>query len=465
MKKYNYLNGEKPITGFSKLSKRGKLKWIAENFFKEPELVVKEIMGFWHEDKKLQKILDGFSENTLSNYYMPFGVAPNFLINEQLYCVPMVIEESSVVAAAASAAKFWLVRGGFKTEIVATKKVGQVHFSWKGDVEKLHTLFPVLKKRLHTETDHITHNMRKRGGGILNISLLDMTHLEADYYQLKVEFETCDSMGANFINSILEEFGRVLAIFLQEHPAFEEEEKAVTIIMAILSNYTPECLVRISVECPINELGTFDGGKMSSDTFAQKFDKAVRIANLDVHRATTHNKGIFNGIDAVALATGNDFRAIESCGHTYAARDGQYRSLSKSEIKDGVLRFWMDLPLAIGTVGGLTSLHPLAKRSLELLGNPNAKELMGIIAAVGLAQNFAALKSLVTTGIQQGHMKMHLVNILNHLEASEKEVKEAIQYFKNKVVSFTAVRDFLALVRSEATSLTEARSKILDIKI
>ncbi len=456
MTKYNYLNGEKPITGFSKLSKRGKLKWIAENFFKEPELVVNEIMSFWHEDEKLQKVFDGFSENTLSNYYMPFGVAPNFLINEKLYCVPMVIEESSVVAAASSAAKYWLARGGFKTEIIATKKVGQVHFSWKGDVEKLYVLFSELEEKLHQETDHITHNMRKRGGGISKIQLLDMTHLEEDYYQLKVEFETCDSMGANFINSILEEFGRILTIFLQEHPSFEDHEREVTIIMAILSNYTPECLVRASVQCNVEDLGTFDGGKMSPETFAYKFDKAVRIARLDVHRATTHNKGIFNGIDAVALATANDFRAIEACGHTYAARDGQYRSLSQSKIENGVLHFWLDLPLAIGTVGGLTSLHPLAKRSLELLGNPNAEELMGIIAAVGLAQNFAALKSLVTTGIQKGHMKMHLINILNHLEASEKEVKQALQYFKHKVVSFTAVRDFLALIRENQANADAA---------
>ncbi|MEL7021672.1 MAG: hydroxymethylglutaryl-CoA reductase, partial [Bacteroidota bacterium] len=182
---------------------------------------------------------------------------------------------------------------------------------------------------------------------------------------------------------------------------------------------------------------------MTGAAFAKKFTKAVRIAQIDPYRATTHNKGIFNGIDAVVLATGNDFRAIEAGGHTYAARDGQYRSLSAAEVKDGQFKFWLDIPLAVGTVGGLTNLHPMARRSLELLGQPTAVELMQIIAVTGLAQNFAAVRSLVTTGIQQGHMKMHLQNILHHLNASEQQAKEALVFFSDRVVSFAAVRDFL----------------------
>ena len=274
-----------------------------------------------------------------------------------------------------------------------------------------------------------------------------MTHLEDDYFQLKVNFETCDSMGANFINSVLEEFGRSLKNFVNTNDSFVEEEKELTVIMAILSNYTPECLVRAWVECPIEDLGK--QGELESSTFAQKFCKAIRIAHIDPHRATTHNKGIFNGIDAVVLATANDFRAVESCGHTYAAKDGQYRSLSYCSVENGIFKFWLDLPIALGTVGGLTKLHPVARRSLELLGNPSAGELMEIIAVAGLAQNFAAVKSLVTTGIQKGHMKMHLLNILNHLGANEREVNETVNYFKDKVVSFSAVIDFLDLIRGK----------------
>ncbi len=439
---------KKTISGFSKLSKRGKIRWIVENFFKDPEAVARELKSYWLNNEEQQKILDGFSENTISNFHLPFGVAPNFVINGKAYAVPMVIEESSVVAAASSAAKFWMKRGGFHAKVLDSKKMGQLHFSWNGNVQKLQAVFEELKEKLHADTTHITANMVKRGGGILDIDLIDFTNQEENYYQLRVSFETCDSMGANFINSILEEFGRSLQAFMATHPIFDEAEREVDIIMAILSNYTPECVVRAWVECPIEDLGVFDG-KMDAATFAKKYAKAIRIAQIDPYRATTHNKGIFNGIDAVILATGNDFRAIEAGGHTYAARDGQYRSLSSCKVENGIFKFWLDIPLAVGTVGGLTKLHPIAKRSLELLGNPSAHELMMVIAATGLAQNFAAVKSLVTTGIQKGHMKMHLKNILVHLEASEQEEEAATAYFENEVISFTAVRNYLNSLREK----------------
>lgn len=439
---------KKTISGFSKLSKRGKIRWVVENFFKDPENVMKELSSYWLQDEKQQQVLDGFSENTISNYHLPYGVAPNFVVNGKAYAVPMVIEESSVVAAASSAAKFWMKRGGFKAEVLSTTKVGQVHFLWAGNGEKLKHYFPELKKKLCANAEDITANMDERGGGILDVELLDMTQLEADYFQLKGTFETCESMGANFINSVLENFAETLQNWCATHPDFEEEEREATIIMSILSNYTPECLVRVWVECPIENLKGVSRD-LDAATFAKKFYTAVRIAHIDPYRATTHNKGIFNGVDAVVLATGNDFRAVEACGHTYAAKDGQYRSLSYCSLENGQFKFWMDLPLALGTVGGLTKLHPIAKRSLELLGHPTAKELMMIIAATGLAQNFGALRSMVTTGIQYGHMKMHLVNILNHLGATEKEIKETVVYFKDKVVSFSAVRDFLDLMRRE----------------
>lgn len=432
---------EKTITGFSKRSKAEKADWAARQFFKEPEQVVQDWASFSHSDESVQKVFDALSENTVSNYHLPYGIAPNFIINGKAYAVPMVIEESSVVAAASSAAKFWMDRGGFHAEVLATQKLGQVHFSWPGDVRKLHNAFEDLRAVLLEEAIPITTNMEKRGGGVRDIRLLDMTAQEKDYYQLMVSFETCDSMGANFINSVLESFADTLQRFVNTHPDFSASEKNLGIIMAILSNYTPDCVVRVWVECPIAAMDNCEG--IAPEVFAEKFYKAVRIAHIDPYRATTHNKGIFNGIDAVVLATGNDFRAIEACGHTYASRDGQYRSLSNCSLERGVFRFWMDMPLAVGTVGGLTKLHPLARRSLELLGNPGAQELMAIIAATGLAQNFAALRSLVTTGIQKGHMKMHLMNILNHLGAEQDVVEKTIAHFADKVVSFTAVRAFL----------------------
>jgi hydroxymethylglutaryl-CoA reductase len=333
-------------------------------------------------------------------------------------------------------------RGGFKTTILGTIKIGQVHFKWFGGKELLIKIFPQIKADLIQEAKSITANMDKRGGGILDIELLDFTEKEDGLYQLRCSFETCDSMGANFINSVLEQFGKSLQTFIFNHPSTSGQSNQLMVIMCILSNFTPDCLVRAEVSCSISELGTM-GFDLDAEALAYKFWTAIRIAEIDPYRATTHNKGIFNGIDAVVLATGNDFRAIEACGHAYAAKDGQYKSLSHCSIEDDVFRFWIDMPLAVGTVGGLTNLHPIAKKSLELLGNPTAEELMKVIAVTGLAQNFAAIRSLITTGIQSGHMKMHLVNILHQLKARDNEIKNAVEYFSDKVVSFSAVRDFL----------------------
>ncbi len=432
---------KKHISGFSRLSKMGKLRWIVENFFRDPEAVLHELRSYWHQDEEQQKVLDSLSENTLSNFPLPFGVAPNFLINGKHYAVPMVIEESSVVAAASAAAKYWLSRGGFHAEVISTKKEGQIHFLWKGGFSGLQAHFSALQVFLRARTAGLTESMEKRGGGVLNMELLDFSHELENYYQLRIQFETCDSMGANFINTVLEEMAQALVAFAKQHPELQAVPPP-EIVMAILSNYTPECLVRARVACPVENLGPAKNGD-SPETLAAKFQTAVRIAQVDPYRATTHNKGIFNGIDAVVLATGNDFRAVEACGHAYAARDGQYRSLSRCTVLDGMFCFELEIPLALGTVGGLTKLHPLARRSLEMLGHPTAKELMEIVASVGLAQNFAAVRSLVTTGIQYGHMRMHLNNILLQLGASEEQAKAAFEYFKDKVVSYAAVRAFL----------------------
>ena len=216
--------------------------------------------------------------------------------------------------------------------------------------------------------------------------------------------------------------------------------------MSILSNYTPECRIRTWVECDLAKPQGFDDSYTDED-FVRRFITAVKISRADTFRATTHNKGIFNGIDAVALATGNDFRAIEACGHTWAARDGHYRGLSEASAENGIFRFSLELPIALGTVGGLTNLHPLAKYSLELLGNPGAEELMQIASAAGLANNYAAVKSLVTRGIQKGHMKMHLLNILNTFNATDQEKLQAVEYFKHEKVAYSSVSRFLESIR------------------
>ena len=420
----------KIISGFSKLTKDEKLAWLSKNYLADNKSAISTLKKYWNKDEKLQKLHDEFIENTITNFYMPYGIAPNFVINGKTYVIPMVVEESSVVAAASLVAKFWSSKGGFKAEVLSTKKVGHVHFMYGGSFEELQQYFNSKKPYFFEITEKITQNMRKRGGGILDIELKNKTDKLENYYQLHVTFETKDSMGANFINSCLEAIAK----------GFEKDD--IEIVMSILSNYIPECLVRAEVSCRVKDLV-----KQDAELFAQKIYQAVQIAQVEPYRAVTHNKGIMNGVDAVVIATGNDFRAVEAGAHAYASRSGQYKSLTNCSIENGLFRFWIEIPLALGTVGGLTALHPLSKFSLELLGKPTAKELMQIVAVAGLAQNFAALNALTTTGIQQGHMKMHLQNILNQLGANEQEKIAILNYFKNKQVTYNSAEETLSKLR------------------
>lgn len=433
------------IAGFSKLSKDEKIDWIANEYFANPAEAIALIKKYWNSDQKLQQLHDEFIENTITNFYIPLGIAPNFLINGKYKTIPMAIEESSVVAAAAKSAKFWSTRGGFKATVLNTEKIGQVHFMYKGDVGKLQEFFAQTKTRFFTATENITKNMQKRGGGIVDIELRNKTELIPNYFQLHVTFETKDSMGANFINSCLEQFSKTLKEEALAFELFSEEEKQMEVVMSILSNYVPNCIVRAEVSCPVEALSEKHIEYPSE--FAEKFVQAVRIAEVEPYRAVTHNKGIMNGIDAVVLATGNDFRAVESGIHAYASKTGRYSSLSHAKIENGIFSFWMEIPLALGTVGGLTSLHPLVKLSMEMLEKPSAKQLMEIVAVAGLAQNFAALRSLTTTGIQEGHMKMHLNNIMNQYQATPEERVLIKQFFKTNSIAHSTVVGFIEDLR------------------
>ena len=432
---------DKRIDGFSKLSKEEKIDWITRTHFKNSTAAASQLSSYWNSDPSLQTQHDEFIENTLTNFYMPLGVAPNFLINESLFTLPMVIEESSVVAAAGNAAKFWLNKGGFKTVVIDTLKVGQVHFLYKGNPKLLYAFFEKNKKNLLHATSGLTQKMELRGGGIVSLDLVSKTTALPNYYQLNVRFKTADAMGANFINSCLESLATAFENLVAKETFFMEKEASIEIVMSILSNYVPECLVKASVSCSVDEIEHQEG--LSGKKFAEKIVQAVAIASCETFRAVTHNKGIMNGVDALIIATGNDFRAIEAGVHAYAARNGQYTSLSKASIIDDQFTMELILPLALGTVGGLTKLHPMVGWSMELLGNPDAKKLMEIVAVAGLAQNFAALRSLVTSGIQKGHMKMHLFNILNQLGAKPVQKEAALNYFKKNTVSVKAVNDFL----------------------
>lgn len=429
------------IKGFSKLSREEKIKVLVEQQQLAPE-VTASFEAFLHPEQ--QHLFNDISENIISNFYLPFSLAPNFLINETLYMVPMVIEESSVVAAASKAAGFWAKNGGFQTKVISTTKNGQIFFNWQGNVNVLNERKQEIEDLIQTATASITAKMRQRGGGITGIEFKAVNNME-NTCQALIKFQTADSMGANFINTCLETIGPELMAYINQHPQLKQTEDA-SVIMAILSNYTPGCLVECKVSCPIEQLHPY-AGSHTSKAFANRFKTAVDIAINDPYRAVTHNKGIFNGIDAVVLATGNDFRAVEAGAQAYAARNGNYASLTSMELTDEQFEYTLTVPLALGTVGGLTNNHPMSKAAMHILQQPSAEQLMMIAAAAGMANNFAAVASLVTTGIQKGHMKLHLSNILSTFGADETEKVAAIKHFKDSVVSYSMVENFLNKIR------------------
>ena len=431
------------IIGFSKLSRDKKISWISKNFLDNSIEFESILNKYLNDDKNIQSIHNSLSENVISNFHLPYSISPNFLINNKNYCIPLVTEESSVVAALSNSSKFWYDRGGFKSKVLSKIKTGQVHFKYDGNAESLEKFIIENEHRLIESTDRITKKMRERGGGISNIKLVNKSKELKSYYQLHVDFNTIDSMGANFINSCLEIISKNFKELLNDSSKFKESEKRIEIIMSILSNYTPECIVESSVECKIDDLSDIDG--ITSKEFALKFKNAFDIANIDISRAVTHNKGIMNGIDAVLISTGNDFRAVEAGIHAFASSKGMYKSLSECTIIDNIFKIKLKIPLSIGTIGGITDIHPMVKLSLKLLENPTSDKLMNIICSVGLAQNFAAVKSLVTSGIQKGHMKMHLINLLIKQNATKDQINKAEAYFKDRDINNQSVKDFLDL--------------------
>ena len=433
----------KKIIGFSKLSKQEKIEWICSNYLGNSKEDLEILDKYLNNDINIQSIHDTFSENTLSNFYFPFSVAPNFLINNKNYCLPMVIEESSVVAAASNSAKFWYDKGGFRAEVISSEKIGQIHFLFNGEFQKIKKFIDDNKSKLIDATSKISSKMINRGGGINSINLIDMSRKYNNYYQLSISFNTVDSMGANFINSCLEIITKKMCEEIKISEYLTEKEKDINIIMSILSNSTPNCIVKANAECQIDEIGEING--LNSKEFAEKFFHAVEISKIDLGRAVTNNKGIMNGVDSILISTGNDFRAVEASVHSFACKDGEYKGLTECSIDNNIFSIKLTLPLSIGTVGGITDLHPMVRLSHKLLGKPNSSSLMEIIASAGLAQNFAAIKSLITAGIQKGHMKMHLINLLKKNNATENQIENAKVFFKEKEITSNAVQDFLNL--------------------
>ncbi|HJZ41292.1 MAG TPA: hypothetical protein VJ203_13075 [Bacteroidales bacterium] len=437
------MNNKGFINDFSKQTRQEKIRLSAE-YTDKPVEFERCLREHLHSDLSVQALYDEFTENAVSNFYLPYSVVPNFLINDRYYMVPMVTDESSVVAAAAKAAKFWAFHGGFRTRIIATNKTGHIHFLWKGSRERLSGFISTIKPGLFDTVLPLTGSMTGRGGGILDIRLNDLSEKMENYHQVEVIFNTVDSMGANFINSCLEMMADYFLYQAADHGLADDLE----IIMSVLSNYSPGCLVECSVSCPVDELAKADD-TISGHDLAGRFEIAVKMAQHDVYRAVTHNKGIYNGIDAVIVATGNDSRAVSAAGHSFAAGDGNYKGLTHATIDGNNFDYRLRLPLPLGTVGGLTRVHPMAKMSMSLLQYPDAGELMAIVAAAGMASNFSSVRALVTSGIQQGHMRLHLTNLLRQLGASDPERNSAIEFFRERTVTHAGVANFLATLRKK----------------
>lgn len=356
-------------------------------------------------------------ENYLFNYELPLGLGLNFLINNKEYLIPMVTEEPSVIAAASNGAK---TLGNISTEIKGKSVIGQIVLY---EIEDLNFAMGQLERYsdiILEKAGEMCQSMIRRGGGPKKVWQESFRDGEHTFISLYLAIDTCDAMGANTINTILEGLS-----------SYIEEITKSKFLMRIISNYATESIVKASCKLDIKKL---DDKLDEARRIAKRIELASTYANLDPYRAATHNKGIMNGIDAVVIATGNDFRAIEAGAHSYASKDGRYQGLTtwKFDDKEDLLLGEIEIPMPVASLGGTISSHPIARWSLETLGNPSARELAGIIAGVGLSQNFSAIRAIVTVGIQKGHMALHARSVAKLAGARDEEVEKLVKLLKKE---------------------------------
>lgn len=386
------------FSGFYKKTRQERIAIAAETRQLSPQS--KDILL---ADQNLPEAIAGkMAENHLGTFSLPFSLVPQLVVDGVEYSIPMVTEEPSVVAACSFGAKLIAKAGGFTSSISERLMIGQVALYDVPDMEKAKMAILCQQGSILAQANHAHPSIVQRGGGARQLTVEQKEDFLIAYLHVDVQ----EAMGANILNNMLEAIKDELADLAQG--------KA---LMAILSNYATESLVTVSCRIPIKQ------SHLALET-AQSLARASKLAQVDPYRAATHNKGIFNGIDAIVLATGNDWRAIEAGAHAYASRDGHYRGLSTWEIVADDLIGQLTLPLPIATVGGSIGLNPKVQASFDLLGQPTARTLATIIASVGLCQNFAALRALVTAGIQQGHMKLHAKSLAMLAGAKEDEIDQ-----------------------------------------
>lgn len=394
-------------TGFSKKSPEERIHYLEEQDF----LADSSLEIVTNQDLLSLSLANQMAENVIGRIALPFSLVPDVLVNGKVYQVPYVTEEPSVVAAASFAAKIIKRSGGFLTTVHNRKMIGQVAIYDVQDSQ--HTKESILnQKQQLLEIANAAHpSIVKRGGGACDLTI----EIKEDFLIVYLMVDTKEAMGANMVNTMMEALSSPL----------EDISKGKS-LMSILSNYATESLV--TATCRV-DLRFLSRQKEEAIKLAQKMTMASQLAQVDPYRASTHNKGIFNGIDAIVLATGNDWRAIEAGAHTYAVKDGQYRGLSKWSYKvdDNFLEGTLTLPMPVATKGGSIGINPSVQLAHDLLGRPNAKDLASIVLSIGLAQNFAALKALVSTGIQAGHMKLQAKSLALLAGAKEEQISEVVK--------------------------------------
>ena len=396
--------------GFSKKSYQERLELL-----KAQALLSPERQESLEQDEQMSvTVADQLSENVVGTFSLPYSLVPEVLVNGQEYTVPYVTEEPSVVAAASYASKIIKRAGGFTVQVHQRKMIGQVALYQVADPEQALEKIASKKAELLELANQAYPSIVKRGGGARDLHV-EQIKGETDFLVVYLHVDTQEAMGANMLNTMLEALKPVL-----------EELSQGQSLMGILSNYATDSLVTASCRIAFRYLSR---QKDQGREIAEKIALASQFAQADPYRATTHNKGIFNGIDAILIATGNDWRAIEAGAHAFASRDGHYQGLSswRLDLETEELVGEMTLPMPVATKGGSIGLNPRVALSHELLGNPSAKELAQIIVSIGLAQNFAALKALVSTGIQQGHMKLQAKSLALLAGASESEVAPLVE--------------------------------------
>ena len=401
---------KKNWNGFAKKSIQERLEFV-----KSQALTSIEAQESLEQNENLSiAVADQLSENVVGTFSLPYSVVPEVLVNGQEYTVPYVTEEPSVVAAASFASKIIKRAGGFTAQVHQRQMIGQVALYQVPDRDKACQAILSQKAELLEQANQAYPSIVKRGGGARDLTVEKISG-EADFLVVYLHVDTQEAMGANMLNTMLEAL----------KPSLEALSQGQS-LMGILSNYATDSLVTATCRIAFRYLSR---QKDEARELAEKMVLASQFAQADPYRAATHNKGIFNGIDALLIATGNDWRAIEAGAHAYASHDGAYRGLSRwtMDLETEELIGELTMPMPVATKGGSIGLNPRVVLSHELLGHPSAKELAQIIVSIGLAQNFAALKALVSTGIQQGHMKLQAKSLALLAGATESEVPKLVE--------------------------------------